>query len=480
MPDRDPLHERILETERRYRLLEGAGSVVVGVSGGQDSVALLHALAVMDEFDLRLGVAHLHHGMRGESADKDHEFVEDLAGTLGAAFYPEWRDVIAEGERDGLNAEVAGRRARYSLYARVLTEGRYDRIATGHTGTDRAETLLLNLFRGAGLEGMRSIPPRRGRIVRPLIACTRDETRDYCERHGLPYRTDITNLQPEHARRNALRLEILPHIRQMFPEVERALIRACETVEEELEWTDPLLSEWLEAGMEQSDADLTVVSGSALAGRPAGALHRMLRMALEEARGDLYDISREQVERVAELVTAGEVGAEVELPGGWVARRGYERLELARSGSYALPGDEAQRLEVPGSARLERRGVEVTAEEVQAPERLDDDDPMTVFIDAGAAANGLVLRSWDEGERIQPLGMEGSKKLSDLFTDEKIERQRRPLVPVVARPNGEILWVVGYRISETARATPGAPAVKLTAWLDNEWEGRGGQDDGTQ
>lgn len=466
MPERDPLHQRILDAERRYGLLEGAGSVVVGVSGGQDSVALLHSLAVMDEFDLRLGVAHLHHGMRGETADKDQEFVEDLARELGAAFYPEWRDVIAEGERDGLNVEVSGRRARYSLYARVLAEGRYDRIATGHTGSDRAETLLLNLFRGAGLDGLSSIPPRRGRIIRPLIGCIREETREYCERQGLPYRIDITNLQPDHARRNALRLELLPEIRRLFPEVELALIRACEAIEEELGWTDPLLADWLEDAIERSDPDVTVISRRALAAMPAGALHRVLRMGLEEARGDLLDVSREQIERVAELVTGAEVGSAVELPGGWVARRGYEHLELTRAHSYVLPDNEAERLEVPGSARLEQRGVEVTAESVQAPERLDDGDRMTAFIDARAAARGLMLRSWLEGERMQPLGMEGTKKLSDLFTDDKVERERRHLVPVVARANGEILWVVGLRLAEAAKATPGAPAVKLTARFD--------------
>ncbi len=463
MARRDPLHQQILDADQRYGLFDDASSVVIGVSGGQDSVALLHALAVMDEFDLRLGVAHLHHGMRPEAADGDQEYVEDLSRELGAKFFAEYRDVISDGERDGMNAEVAGRRARYSLYARVLTDGEYDRIATGHTGSDRAETLLLNLFRGAGLDGMRSIPPRRGRIVRPLIGVTREQTEEYCVRHGLPYRTDITNLQPDHARRNKLRLEILPLIRSMFPEAEQALVRACETIEEEIDWTEPLLSDWLDEATERMDAAGAQLRTARLAEMPAGALHRVLRMGLEEARGDLLEVSREQVQRVADLVTTDQAGREVELPGGWTAKRGYEHLTLERAQSQSFVGDEAAPLPLPGTARLDQRGVEVDAEEATAPDDMNAGHDSIVYLNPEAASDGLVLRSWQEGERIQPLGMDGTKKLSDLFTDLKVPGDQRRDVAVVARPNGEILWVVGHRLSETARVAAGSPAVKLTA-----------------
>ena len=468
MNKRDPLHEKVLETCRRYELFDGAHSVLVGVSGGQDSVALLHALVTIRELDLRVGVAHLHHGMRGAHADEDEEYVEDLAERLGASFYAERRDVLAEGVRDGLNAEQSGRRARYSLFARVMAEANFDRIATGHTGTDRAETLLLNLFRGAGLDGMSSIPPKRGKIVRPLIGVTREDTEDYCKRHALPYRTDLTNLDPEHARRNAVRLEIMPRIKELVPEADGALVRACEAVEEELEWTDPMLAEWVADATISHDLDRSVLSLTALARMPSGALQRALRMAVEATRGDLLAVSREQIERLAALVRGAEVSTEVELPGGWVVRRGYKELTLERAQASVLPGEEAQPLPVPGSAYLSQRRIEVTAELVTAPERLDESAPETAYISPGAAGAGLVLRSWQEGERFQPLGMEGTKKLSDLFTDLKIERDWRHFVPVVARPSGEIVWVVGVRVSEVARATAGAPAVMLSAHPDEE------------
>jgi tRNA(Ile)-lysidine synthase len=254
----------------------------------------------------------------------------------------------------------------------------------------------------------------------------------------------------------------------MFPEVEQALVRACETIEEEIEWTDPMLSDWLDEATERMDSDGAELRTARLAEMPAGALHRVLRMALEEARGDLLEVSREQVQRVADLVTTGQAGREVELPGGWTARRGYERLTLERARSQPLASEEAVPLLIPGMARLDLRGVQVEAEETAAPDDMNGGDAAVVYLNAEAASDGLVLRSWHEGERIQPLGMDGSKKLSDLFTDLKVPADQRREVAVVARPNGEILWVVGHRLSETARVATGSPAVKLTARAEPE------------
>jgi len=169
------------------------------------------------------------------------------------------------------------------------------------------------------------------------------------------------------------------------------------------------------------------------------------------------------VQRVAELVTTDQAGREVELPGGWTAKRGYEHLTFERARSRPLARDEAVPLLIPGTGSLELRGVQVETEETTAPDDMNGGDDAVVYLSVEAASDGLILRSWQEGERIQPLGMDGTKKLSDLFTDLKVPGDQRREMAVVARPNGEILWVVGHRLSETARVTAGSPAVKLTA-----------------
>ncbi len=466
-PGRDPLHERIRQAERRYGLLAGARRVLVGVSGGQDSIALLHSLVVMDEVEAEIAAIHVHHGMRGEQADADEAAVRALCEDLGVEYFVARRNVLQESADSGLNLELAGRRARYEEYERIAREHHFDRIATGHTGSDRAETLLLNLLRGAGLRGMRSIPPRRGRIIRPLICATRRETGDYCRRLGLPIRTDCTNLDPEHARRNALRLEIMPLIEERFPGAEEALLKACEAVEEELAWSEPLIAAWLDEALLAQDTDRLELDAGRLAKLHEGALHRLVIAALDRVRGDLEGLAREHIERVATLVAAGRTGATVELPGNWRARREYERVVLERGGDCEPLPDEQQALAVPGRATLPLRGVTVEACSVVAPENPATGDALTVYINARVAREGLVLRSVRPGDRFIPFGMTGSKKLQDFFTDEKVPREMRRRAAVVTDAQGRVLWVVGHRLAEPARAEPGREAIRLAAGFDD-------------
>lgn len=466
-PGHDPLHERIRQAERRYGLLAGARRVLVGVSGGQDSVALLHSLVVMDDVAAEIGAIHVHHGMRGEQADADEAAVRALCEDLGVECFVARRNVLQESADSGLNLELAGRRARYEEYRRIACEHHFDRIATGHTGSDRAETLLLNLLRGAGLRGMRSIPPRRGRIIRPLICATRSETGDYCRRQGLPIRTDCTNLDPEHARRNALRLEIMPLIEELFPGVERSLLRACEAVEEELAWTEPIIARWLDEAVVTQSTDRLELDAGRLAKLHEGALHRVVIAALGRVRGDVDKVAREHIERVAKLIATGRTGGVVELPGDWRARREYECVVFERGGDFGLLPDEQQRLAVPGRATLPLRGVTVQARPAITPEKPATGDALTVYINAEIAREGLVLRSVRPGDRFVPFGMTGSKKLQDFFIDEKVPRQMRRRAAVVTDTQGRVLWVVGHRLAEPARAEPGREAVRLSAEVDD-------------
>ena len=460
--ERDPLHERVCAAIERYDLLDGVESVLVGVSGGQDSVALLHTLTRLAP-ELRVGAVHVHHGMRGERADEDTACVRGVCESLEVECFVAHRDVPAESDESGLNAEQAGRLARYEEYERVAREQGLDAVATGHTGTDRAETLLLNLFRGAGLRGLSSIPPKRGQIIRPLILVTRDETAKYCRRHELPVCTDASNLDPDYARRNFIRLELMPAIEERFPGAEQALMRACEAIEEELEWTEPLLGAALEAATVDAGEDRLTLDVETLAREPDGALHRLLRMALEDVRGDLEGLSREHVERIAELARSDATGKVVELPGRLRVRREYDTLAVEPDERAEKFPPEEETLPVPGEATLPLRGVTVTAEVTDAPEGFAAEDPMTMYVSAQAAGAELLLRSHGPGERFVPLGMTGSRKLQDFFVDEKVPRRMRDRMPVVTDADGRVLWVVGHRPAEPARAEAGARAVRLSA-----------------
>ncbi len=466
----DPLHSLIEQACERYGLLEGASSILVAVSGGQDSVALLHALVSM-QVAREVAALHVHHGLREGEADADEALVRRLCEELSVRCHVVRRCIAEEAEASGRNIEQAGRFARYEECERTAYEHGYQRIATAHTGTDRAETLLLNLFRGAGLRGLRSIPPMRGRIIRPLILVARRQTADYCRRHGLEFRIDRSNLDPDYARRNAVRHEIMPAIEQRFPGAESALLRACEAIEEELAWTEPVLRHWLEEATVAKSAKRLEMDAGRLSTLETGALNRLMRLALERVRGNLEGISREQIERAGKLVGA-ETGAKVELAGALRVRKEYGRVIIEPDVAVADLPAECVTLPVPGEACLQRRGVRVVAEPGEAPQDFAADDRCTVWIDENAAAEGLVLRSIEPGDRFEPLGMMGSTKLSDFFINERIPRRRRAQIPVVAGPDGRILWVVGQRLAEPARVRDRRRAVRLSAIFDERaWTG---------
>ncbi len=472
---RDPLHERVRLAERRYGLLADARRILVGLSGGQDSLALLHALVTMDEVTAEVGAVHVHHGMRGAEADADEAAVRAICDDLGVECFVARRRVPDEAAQSGLSVELAGRRARYEEYERIARDHGFERIATGHTGSDRAETLLLNVLRGAGLRGMTSIPPRRGRIIRPLICATRSETGEYCRRHQLAIRTDRTNLDPEHTRRNVLRLRIMPLIEESFPGAEAALMRACEAAEEELAWTEPLVRAWLEEATTAAERGKLKLAARPLAELPDGALHRLIISALEQVRGGLDEVRHEHIGAIATLITRAGTGAAVQLPGLWRARREYEHVvfERAEDDEDAF-GEEWVPLPVPGEATLHERGLTVYAVPGRAPADLASEDASVAWIDATDLRGGLVLRSVRPGDRFVPLGMTGSKKLQDFFVDEKVPRRLRARAAVVTDADGRIVWVVGHRIAQHARATSGAPAVRLALSVPD------GSDGGTE
>ncbi|HCA47411.1 MAG TPA: hypothetical protein DEP45_08640 [Armatimonadetes bacterium] len=200
-----------------------------------------------------------------------------------------------------------------------------------------------------------------------------------------------------------------------------------------------------------------------LARAEPGALHRLLRLALEQVRGDLEGLSREHVERLAELALSGATGTVVELPGDVRVRRQYDAVTIEPDEPRAEYLPERAQLPVPGEAALPLRGVVVRAEPAVTPDGFAADDPLTAYVNAGAAARGLVLRSHEPGERFIPLGMTGSRKLQDYFVDEKVPRRLRDRIPVVTDADGVVLWVVGQRLAEPARAEAGAGAVRLSA-----------------
>lgn len=440
------LRDTVLQAIARHDLLTAGDRVLVAVSGGQDSLTLLHVLHELSpDLQISLVVGHLHHGLRGADADADQRVVAELAAQLGLPFVTDRTDVAELARDEGIGLEEAGRRARYRFFDQAAEVHDCQKIALAHTATDRAETLLMNLFRGAGLHGLRSIPPRRGRIIRPLILVSRQETGEYCRIKGLDVRVDSTNQDPAPLR-NRLRAELLPQLeREYGPGVEAALCRAAEHALAEIEWTEPLAAAALDDARE--DEGLSVAQLHEL---PPGLRHRVLRRFLAEAGHPLTDLGQERWQALEALLDSGGTGRRLELSHGMKVELVYGVLTVAPAAAEAVDASVEARLDVPGQVALPG-GARVTAAVVAAePVPFPPADAPQALLDADQAGAVLTLRQPRPGDRFVPLGMAGHKKLHDFFVDNKVpRRERHPWV--VAREDGAILWVVGHRVSETAR-----------------------------
>lgn len=452
------LLSRLQGADRRYRLLAGVRTVLVACSGGPDSVALLHLLWSRREYlGLRLGVAHLHHGLRGAEAEADAAYVADLAQRLDLPLLFEKADVPRLAAERRLSPEVAARQARYEFLARLAEAGGWERVALGHTASDRAETVLLNLLRGAGLHGLRGIPPRQGLFIRPLILATREETAAYCAHFHLEPRLDSTNLDLEQAQRNRVRLELLPRLREYNPAVEEALLRLAEAAEAELEWTEPQVQAAAERVIHEGPGRVSL-DLTALQEAPSGLRYRLFREAWVRLTGDPFDLSAADYAALEHLLRESQTGRQVCLPRDIQAQKGYNQLTLRReqAGEARRPWP-ARELPTEGALVLPEISRTVVVERLaEPPSELGDARGCQIVVDAARVRLPLQVRPWQAGDALVPLGMHGHKKVQDLFTDLKVPADQRGLVPLVCDADGEIVWVVGCAMSERGRITEGS------------------------
>ena len=451
------IRDKLLRAVARYDLISPGDRLLVGVSGGQDSVTLALLLAELAaELQISLVIAHLHHGLRGEEGDADRQFAADLAATLGLPFVSEETDVAALGRTAQCGLEEAGRLARYRFFERAAAEHQCGKIALAHTATDRAETLLMNLFRGAGLHGLRSIPPRRDHIIRPLLLCSRQETGDYCANRGVEPCHDACNADRHHLR-NRLRADLMPQLERDYgPDLEQSLCRAADCLWDEIEWTEPLVAQALaEAGTEE----VSSLSLPALQAMPSGLRQRVLRRFLQQCSGGPKDVSQERWLALEALIKEGQTGRRIELGLGRSVQLEYDLLRMCDPNESVAQSDFCVRLVIPGAITL-ADGTVIEAALTALPPCLPAACALQAVLDARRAGGTLLVRPPRPGDRFTPLGLEGTKKLQDFFVDSKTPRRgRHPLLVTTA--GGEILWVVGHRLAEAAKVDDATDAYLI-------------------
>lgn len=439
------LLEKVSETIRDLGLLEGAKRVGVAVSGGVDSVVLLDVLeGLSEERGWELYVLHVEHGIRAEESLRDEAFVRRLCFSKGLPFFS-WRvDAPFYARKYRLSLEEAARHLRYVLLEEAAISLGLDVVALGHTADDQVETVLLAFLRGAGVKGLKGMPPRRGIFVRPLIKVWRREVEEYARQRGIKFVEDSSNFNPSFLR-NRVRMELLPQLEALNPRIKERILEMSEVLSEEDEALEWALQVRLEAlGFSLGRA----LPKGVLSELPMGLKVRLVARLYEKATG--RGLSYRHLLAVKGLFQGKY--KKVELPGGICLERLHEDLYFGPSlEKLEEQTFEERTLRVPGITEL-GQGMAIEAQVVEGYPS-EQPGPNVAYLDWDSLSFPLKVRPPKEGDRFVPLGMKGKKKLHDLFVDMKVPRHTRWSIPVVVSGQ-EICWVAGLRVDDRFKASP--------------------------
>jgi tRNA(Ile)-lysidine synthase len=468
--------KRLRETVKWFNLSEELlpreGLVLVAVSGGPDSMALLSILhGLSQELKFRLAVAHFDHQIRDTGAE-ERQLVDNFAKSLAIPVYSGSADVRGQAAASGDTLEEAARKARYEFLTKVASETKARRIATGHTKDDQAETVLMRIIHGTGIRGLAGIPTRRGRIIRPLLCLSREETRSYCESLGISCVSDSTN-EDTAILRNRIRLELLPLLESSYHNgVEESLLRLAKNAQEMISSIRARTNPLIEQNLRSLSPHEWTMNVARVATLDDTSIVVLFGDVFATSLGCDMDFTRVHYEQLTHLVKDSRgSGKMLSLPG-LTIKKEYENLILTKakaSASVMQTLDYRATLTFPGETRA--AGVVVRTEIVEKgtvdPSLVKATNKVAYFALDGLRLP-LVLRAPREGDRMQPFGMTGTKKLSDIFIDKKIPGRARTRSFVVADAD-EILWVVGVTTNEKSRVKPDTDkVVRIT--LDEEQE----------
>lgn len=453
---------KVFRTVERNAMFDPGDRVGVAVSGGADSVALLHLLSMIaDEYKLELFVLHLNHGIRGSESDRDEAFVVTLGESMGIPTDVGKISIPAIMEKLGGSLEDVCRKERYAFFERMARKHALNKIALGHNLNDQIETVIMRFLRGSGLEGLRGmLPVRDGIYVRPLIDVTREEILSFLERSGICFVTDSSNRENIFLR-NRVRNALIPELKALYNvKLEENIGRMVDILRSEddfmRESTEKIMSDW-EIGGERAEIDM----------RKLETVHpalqwRVIKTVLEGYSPERNGIGYLHIKSVVDLIKGSNPSASVDLPFNLRALRQYDMLIISpaegggkrSSGKYVSDGREddfSYTVEVPGSVEIRETGVRMIFDVVDVSEA-STRSSNPVFMDYGSISFPLVVRNIRPGDRIQPLGMKGTKKIKDLFIDKKVPKlHRKGIALLVDRKS--TLWVPGMVLSNRVKIT---------------------------
>jgi tRNA(Ile)-lysidine synthase len=442
----------VVRTIRSRNLFQHGQHIVVAISGGPDSVALLSILYhLRSSWALTLSAVHCNYGLRGAESEGDQQFVEAFCQELGVSLHVRRVGLQTEGRRASLQA--VARDLRYRVMQEIAEQCGADRIAVGHTANDQAETVVLWMLRGAGLTGLSGMPAFRDHnVIRPLYETTRHEILAYLREAGLSFREDSSNFKP-HYLRNRVRREVIPVLTQLVPSSVDALCRLAEICREDDRYLDQQITALSSSALERASDGGWTIDRVCLLELSVSLQRRWIRDLFRQKDDQFRSLTLRTIDHIIRLASKGESDSRLDVKGGHVVVSGrHLRFVPLQAGSISHAGEPHGRcqefLSVPGELLWSGTGQRLQVQQ-QAGSQLGA--PLgkdRILVDADQVSQPLIVRNWLPGDRFHPSGMGGqSKKLQDFFMDLKIPSAVRSRIPLVVAPEG-ILWVVGYRQDE--------------------------------
>lgn len=447
----DKVERYILENN----LIEKKDKILVALSGGPDSVCLLHILyKLIKEFDIEVGAIHINHMLRGKESDGDEKYIENLCGKLGIKYYVKRIDIEHIANSTGVSLEVAGRNERYKAFNQIRKEHNYNKVAVAHNANDQAETVLMRMMRGTGLEGLTGIKAKReDGIIRPILCLNRYEIERYCEDNKLKPRIDASNYERVYSR-NKVRLDILPYMKENFnKDIIETLNRMVLLLQKDNEFIEEYSKKCYDIYCSKKKQKI-LIKKEVFKEEFESINTRVVKMAFKEVSNSQQNFEMKHIYKIIELAN-GETGKKIFLTNNIVCENIYGDIVLSlkqnderTNKNISISIDKES---IPEEIEFKNYIVKFNVVDVEREVEFSKED-LIKFFDYDKIKKEILIRNRKDGDKIIPLGMKGSKKVKDIFIDLKIPREDREGIPLVCFDD-KIAWIVGVKTSQEYRIT---------------------------
>ncbi len=452
--------KKVLETIEREFLIEKGDRVLVAFSGGADSSVLLHMLkALQKDLQIELFSAHLNHQIRGAAAHEDALFAYRRSRELGIRCFVRSVDVPLLAKNEKLSMEEAARKARYEMFDDLVKKMKITKIATAHNMDDQAETIMMRIMRGTGIQGLKGIDYKRGNVIRPLLDIKRYEIEEYCHLNGIVYKTDETNLEPIYTR-NKIRLELFPFIENDFAcNIKEILSRMASGIREDALYLEEEARRLYAEITHGTDADNIRIEYTNLKAHYKPIIKRVIRLAYAELSGSAEGLEHIHLEDAIKLLANPKQDAMIHLPKGIIAQKKGYNLYITKSEIDEEEPAFEYEVVLNGITRIPELDLEIETKIMNKHNsKLLSSSGLVKAFDLEKLSGRIFVRNRKSGDRIKPLGLGGTKKIKDIFIDKKVPQESRGRVPIF-HDQEKIIWVAGYDISEESKISESTKKV---------------------